>query len=103
MARRATYVGSAEHKTYPSPAGQPRPRADASKCDPKLHGNFAELTQWLREGIRAGTVGAPWEGDFPRHVWCEKDGVWYEGRLVNREQGTYKGYELKPSELPLGL
>ena len=58
---------------------------------------------WLREGILAGAVGAPWEGDFPRYVWCEKDGVWYEGRLVNREQGTYKGYELKPSELPRGL
>src|SRR6266516_5596381 len=35
LAQRASYVGSSEHKTYPSFAGQPRLRADASKCDPK--------------------------------------------------------------------
>jgi hypothetical protein len=35
IAERVSYVGSAEHKTYPA-AGTPRLRADATKCDPHL-------------------------------------------------------------------
>jgi hypothetical protein len=70
---------------------------------PVLHGDFDRLTLWLRSAVAAGRVGAPWEGDFPRYVWAEREGRWYEGRLVNREQGTYKGYEIKKAELPKGL
>lgn len=103
LASRAVYVGSAEHKTYPSPAGPPKPRADATKCDPKLHGNFSVLTGWLRSGIEAGQTGAPWEGDFPRYVWYEHNGTTYEARLVNQEQGLYKGYEILERERPEGL
>lgn len=104
LASRVRYVGSAEHKTYPSPAGKaPRLRADATKCDPKLHGDFEALTEWLREGVTKGQVAAPWEGDFPRYVWVSRDGSWYEARLVNREQGTYKGWEIPEDELPEGL
>lgn len=47
-----------------------RPRADATKCDPALHGDFARLTAWLRRAVADGRVGAPWEGDFPRYVWA---------------------------------
>jgi hypothetical protein len=101
LARRTSYVGSAEHKTYPSFAGAPRLRADASKCDPKF-ADPEEITQWLRDSIKAGWVGAPWEGDFPRYVWHRRDGVIYEARLVNQELGQYKGYPLEPSEWPEG-
>lgn len=97
-----SYVGSPEHKTYPSFAGKPNPRADATKYDPNLN-NPVELTEWLRAGVRAGYVGAPWEGDFPRYVWCKRDEVVYEGRLVNREQGHYKGWALKVEEWPKGV
>lgn len=103
LATRVQYIGSAEHKTYPSPAGRPRPRADATKCDPSVHGDFVQLTAWLRDAIAQGRVGAPWEGDFPRYVWTMQGGTWYEGRLVNSGQGTYKGYEIRPAELPDGL
>jgi hypothetical protein len=103
LASRVSYVGSAEHKTYPSQAGQPRPRADATKCDPDLHGDFDRLTDWLRAAVRAGAVGAPWEGDFPRYIWVRQDGVCYEGRLVNRGQGTYKGYEISEDRWPVVL
>ncbi len=102
LAATARYVGSSEHKTLPSFAGPPRPRADASKCDPKL-ANPDELTGWLREAIITGNVGAPWEGDYPRYVWHRQGDVVYEGRLVNQEQGQYKGYPLKADELPEGL
>ncbi len=103
LAARVSYIGSAEHKTYPSVAGRPAPRYDATKCDASLHGDFAVLTSWLRRGVLAGQVGTPWEGAFPRYVWVKDADTWYEGRLVNREQGTYKGYSVRRSELPEGL
>jgi hypothetical protein len=104
IASRARYVGSPEHKSYPSFAGPPRLRiADATKCDPKFV-DPTPLTERLRESIRAGRFGAPWQGDFPKYVWSvEEDGVCYEGRLVNRENGEYKGYALTVEQRPEGL
>jgi hypothetical protein len=102
IAQKASYVGSAEHKSFPSFAGPPKLRADASKCDPQL-GDRDELTLWLREAISAGQVGAPWEGDFPRYAWCKRNAEVYEARLVNSQQGHYKGYPLSEGEQPEGL
>jgi hypothetical protein len=102
LAGRVSYIGSGEHKSFPSFAGPPRLRADASKCDPNL-ANTEELTRWLRAAIAAGHVGEPWLGDFPRYAWRKIDGVQYEAMLVNREQGWYKGYPLSPDEWPEGL
>lgn len=99
IAARASYVGSSEHKSYPSFAGPPQRRSDATKCDPALS-DPAQLTQWLRTAIVSGRVGAPWEGDFPRYVWHREGDVYYEGRLVNQELGHYKGYPLDRSEWP---
>lgn len=102
-AARVRYVGSAEHKSYPSFAGPPRLRvADASKCDPRFV-DAAPLTAWLRDSIRAGRFGAPWEGDFPKYVWFVDEDTCYEARLVNRASGEYKGWELAPEERPEGL
>jgi hypothetical protein len=53
LSTRVSYVGSVEHKRYHSFAGQPRPRADATLCDPRFK-DASVLTQWLAEGIRAG-------------------------------------------------
>jgi hypothetical protein len=50
---RVTYVGSGEHKTFPSFAGPPHPRADAGKCDPRL-ADQGKLTCWLQQAIREG-------------------------------------------------
>lgn len=102
LAARASYVGSSEHKSYPSFAGPPKLRSDASKCDPKL-ADAEEITGWLRTAIRTGFIGAPWEGDFPRYAWHRLDQVVYEARLVNQELGQYKGYPLRADELPEGL
>ena len=65
---RVAYVGSGEHKTFPSFAGPPHPRADASKCDPRL-ADQDELTCWLQQAIREGRTGGQWDGDFPRYIW----------------------------------
>jgi hypothetical protein len=102
LADRVSYVGSSEHKSYPSFAGLPKLRADASKCDPSF-ADPDELTKWLRTSIAAGRIGAPWEGDFPRYVWYPHDEVMYEARLVNQELGQYKGYPLQADEWPEGL
>ena len=104
LANRVVYVGSPEHKDIPSFAGQPRLRADASCCPREI----VELGQkvvcgWLRSAIRRGAIGAPWEGGFPRYVWYKDDGTVFEGRLVNRELGSYKGYPLNKNEWPRGI
>jgi hypothetical protein len=101
LAARASYVGSPEHKSYPSFAGrQPVLRADATKCNPALS-DAAELTSWLREAIRSGHVGGVWEeGQFPRYAWCRRGGIAYQARCVNPDQGTYKGWQIGPDEEP---
>lgn len=99
VAERATYIGSAEHKTYPSPAGHPALRSDASRCDPRYN-DIDRVTLILREGILRQCVSAVFEGEFPKYVWGWLDDVLYEARLINRDQGTYKGYPLEEAEYP---
>jgi hypothetical protein len=101
IAQRATYVGSAEHKTTKSFAGPPSPRNDATKCDPSLASQQEEVTLWLRSAIQRGNV-SEFSGDFPKYVWIEVEGQLYEGRLVNHIQGQYKGYPCFPHEKPRG-
>lgn len=103
VARHARFVGSAEHKDAPSFAGAARPRADASICDRRFLDEQSKLTRWLRKAIRLGSVGAPIEGGFPRYVWYKDGQDVYEGRLVNRSSGEYKGYKLQRDEWPAGL
>ena len=103
LANRARYVGSPEHKDMPSLSGAPRPRADASICDRRLSQDFDTVATWLRSAILDGHFSEYFEGDFPRYVWFRDGETAYEGRLVNREAGWYKGYPLGPSEWPEGL
>ncbi len=87
----------------PTFAGQPHPRSDASIC-PREHSDLDSVIGWLRSAIRAGSVGEPWEGGFPRYVWPREGGregdTVFEARLVNRGDGSYKGYPLAPDEWP---
>ena len=100
------YVGSPEHKDFPSFAGQPRPRGDAS-LRPRDIRDVTVVTGWLRYAIRRGSTGALWEGGFPRYVWYKawyKEGeIVFEARLVNRGDGSYKGYPLKDDEWPTDI
>lgn len=102
LADRVRYIGSSEHKSFPSFAGPPKLRSDASRCDPAL-ADPQELTKWLRDGVAAGHIGAPWEGSFPRYVWYRRGEMCYEARLVNAGAGDYKGYPLTDAECPDGL
>lgn len=100
IATQVRYVGSPEHKNHPSFAGHPAPRADATKCDPAFKDRQEELCQWLADAIRQGQIGAPLEGAFPRYVWIRQGERIFEARLVNRELGHYKGWELEEHEWP---
>jgi hypothetical protein len=99
IAAAARYVGSAEHKSYPSPAGNPALRSDASRCDPR-YADFELVTAVLREAIERRCVSAVFEGDFPKYVWGWLDGQLYEARHINGPQGTYKAYPLEEAEIP---
>lgn len=103
LADRVRYFGSPEHKDAPSFAGPPRLRADASCCPREMTGSPERINEWLKQAIRAGAVGAPWEGRFPRYVWYKHGATVLEGRLVNRETGEYKGYPLGREEWPAGI
>ena len=102
LASRVDYVGSPEHKDFPSFAGGPCPRADASCCPRDIRDQNV-VREWLRSAIRRGAVGEQWETGFPRYVWFKHQNVVFEGRLVNRKQGTYKGYPLLREEWPAGI
>jgi hypothetical protein len=100
---RVTYVGSPEHKTGPSFAGSPRPRADATKCDSALSGRLNEIQQWLRRAFEVHCFGGPWEGGLPRYAWCKVGEIVYEARLLNSGLGQYKGWPLEREEWPDGI
>ena len=102
VADRVTYEGSPEHKDIVSFAGRPRPRGDASLC-PRDIVDVTVVTDWLRSAIRRGATGAPWEGDFPRYVWHKEGDTVFEARLVNRGNGSYKGYPLNGDEWSPGI
>ena len=102
VAARVSYVGSPEHKEIPSFAGPPRLRADASCC-PRWIRDPEVVCSGLRDAIRRGSTGAPWEYGFPRYVWHKNGDIVFEGRLVNRGDGSYKGYPLGKDEWPDGI
>lgn len=92
------YVGSAEHKDYPSFAGNPGLRSDASRCDPDITKEQAE--EALKKAIKSGCVSPQSEGNFPRYVWGRLSGRLYQARLINREQGFYKAWPIEEIEGP---
>lgn len=102
-ANSVTYVGSPEHKTYPSFAGRPKLRSDATPC-PKELNNAESIREWLREAILQGNVSAYRDqGTFPRYVWDKRQDRWFEARLVNAASGSYKGYPVTEESVPREL
>ena len=96
LAERARYVGSPEHKDTASFAGPPRLRADASCCPREMAEDQPTINGWLRSAIRRGATGTP-------YVWYKHGETVFEGRLVNRATGEYKGYPLNRDEWPAGV
>lgn len=104
LSQRVSYVGSVQHKDAPSFAGKSiRPRPDSSICPRELADQQSLIQEWLEESLEAGTIGATWDGDFPRYVWRRVGETVYEARLTNSASGEYKGYPLEPDETVEGL
>ena len=103
LAQSVTYEGSHEHKDIPSFAGPPRLRQGDASCCPRDIRDVETVCEWLREAIRRGAVGSFWEGSFPRYVWYKSDDTVFEARLINRGNGSYKGYPLDREEWPAGI
>ena len=102
LADRVRYVGSPEHKDFPSFAGRPRLRADASCCPREIR-DAEMVNEWLRSAIRRGAISADSSGEFPRYVWHKEEDTVFEARLVNRGNGSYKGYPINEDEWPRGI
>lgn len=98
-----SYLGSQEHKTYPSPLGEPRPRSDATKCPKDVVYADAQrlLTEAIQVSILNGCHSALKDGQFPRYVWGKVQAgtpprtIYFEARLINREQGAYKAWPIE--------
>jgi len=102
-ATEARYLGSIEHKAYASPAGEPRPRHDASKCPRLPDERWADLTAALQMAIGLGCFSEAIDaGGFPRYVWGWFEGRLYEARHLSTPADAYKAYPIEAFELPEG-
>jgi hypothetical protein len=70
---------------------------------PKEIRSLATVTTWLREAFDKGAVSGYFQGEFPRYVWYRLDNQVFEGMLVNKESGEYKGYPIDEFEWPKGI
>lgn len=107
MAKRVIFQGSAVHKSVHTWLGNPQliPKANRSVCPEhwRTEEDRLALEKELKQAIAAGKVSSYHEGEFPKQVWCVIGGQAYEGYLIGRGQGTYKGYPLDEEEWPPGL
>jgi hypothetical protein len=100
LCQQVQFVGSAEHKEYPSFAGPPARRADATPCPPEWGTNQSRFQDALERAIQQECVSEEVEGEFPRYVWGVVEETLCVARLVNRDQGWDKGWPLDPGEAP---
>ena len=96
---KASYVGSAEHKSYPSEAGPAQLRSDATKCE--HFADFKGLTEQLRASIKDGIVSEIFESGFPKYVWGKMNNKIYEARHIGAPAGRYKGWSIEPASYPI--
>ncbi len=100
VARKASYLGSPEHKTLRwwggLPQGRrPRPKKQLTTPCPLLTETDRErATEWVRKAIRRGDCEfVEGDGDFPKRIWHrDENGQLWRGLLVNRTTGEYKGW-----------
>lgn len=105
LADRLTYHPSPEHKGEPVSGVPPHPRADATVC-PSLAGigGLVTVLRWLRDAVRAKHAVGPWENGFPRYVYHRTaSGEVFAARLTNAGKGEYKGYPVRPDEVPASI
>ena len=108
----ASYEGSPEHKAKrwwgglpearPGPdGGYSRPgKQETTVCPLVTEKDRDKATSWIQDALRAGNFKRVQNDKvFPRYLWLKDDeGNHWEGRLVNSEQGTYKGWPIDREE-----
>lgn len=112
LARRATYVGSPEHKDRAWWGGKPqarwrggtpprRPKKQLTTVCPLVtEVDRQQATRLLRAGIAAGNYRfVEGDGDFPKRVWYVEKGQGWEAYCINRAAGEYKGWPVDEDEL----
>ena len=113
LAEAAQYVGSPEHKigrfwggqsSAPSRSGAPRSRPKrqlTTICPLHTEADRVKATAWVRQAILTGCFRfVEGKNRFPKHVWhVDANGQGWMGRVVNSEQGTYKGWPARPEEI----
>ena len=98
VADRARYLGSGEHKSYPSAAGPAALRFGNTPCDPKY--------RWNKYGrpfakVFAGNVSDETSNTgFRSYVWGWIGKTLYLGRHINGPAGAYKGFEVDLADYP---
>ena len=112
MAKRASYVGSSEHKDQwwwggGKPAARQLPGGRVGRlgkqvttiCPLTTEEDRERATHWVRQAIANGQYRY-YEGDkdFPKKIWHSADGRIWCGFCVNQGQGQYKGWPIEKQE-----
>jgi hypothetical protein len=111
LARRATYVGSKEHKIIRWWGGLPGVRMDrrTGQVIGRPHKQKTTIchvvdapsgkrraTAWVKAAIRSGRYRfLEGDGEFPKHVWYRVAGQAWFGYCLNTAVGEYKGWPLE--------
>ncbi len=98
LAEHVEHHGSSEHKSYPSRAGPPALRTDATPCDPDI--DWAAISNAPRRRRPPRLYQRGNRARIPKYVWAWLGGDLYEARHLNGFAGKYKGYRLEPPEYP---
>ena len=111
LAKRASYVGSPEHKVQWWWGGKPaakqlpggrigRPgKQITTVCPLTTDEDRARATQWVRQAIANGQYQyCQGDKDFPKKIWHCADGRIWCGYCTNQGQGHYKGWPLERQE-----
>jgi len=107
LAARVKYVGSPEHKTKRWWGGLPeskqmkggkvgRPGKQTTTICPLVGDQDRQMaTEWIQCAIKEGKFEF-YQGDqdFPKKVWYEADGQIWQGLIVNKAAGEYKGWPI---------
>ena len=102
LAHAISYKGSVEHKAYPSFAGAPGRRSDASPCDPTVQTESDRLAveRALQDAFVRGCISTDIRNGFPRYAWGWFRGRLYKAMLINQESGWYKAWPIEGIEAP---
>ena len=111
LAARAKYVGSPEHKVKRWWGGLPasrqrkggeigRPGKQTTTICPLVSDEDRKMaTEWIQGAIRTGQYEfCQGDQDFPKKVWYRTDGQVWQGLVVNKAAGEYKGWPISEEE-----